>query len=189
MKAVASLLILTLIIFSSSCIPSLNPLYTNADLIADPSLTGTWLDKETEESWTFSACEKLKYALTHVDTDGRKSEYEARLFKMEGQLFLDIVPMKPGFTQDEFYQGRFFATHTFVHVVSTQPTVQISYMEPRWLKDFLTANPNAIRHERVNGEILLTASTKETQKFILAHMNTREAFSASAELSRKRGGS
>ena len=189
MKAVATSLFLTIVIFASSCVSSLNPLYSDADLIADPSLIGTWVDKESGESWTFSNCEKLKYSLIHVDSDGLQSEYDARLLKLEDKLFLDIVPVKSGANQTELYQGLFFATHTFVHVVATQSTVQVSYMEPRWLKDFLAQNPNAIRHERINGEIVLTASTKEMQKFVLAHMNTREAFSGPGELARKRGGS
>jgi hypothetical protein len=189
MKSSTATFILIIVLFASSCVPSMNPLYTDADLTMDPTLVGTWIDKETGETWTFSNCEKLKYAVAHVDSDGRKSEYDARLVKLEDKLFLDIVPIKSGSAQNEFHQGLSFATHTFVHIVAAQSTVQISYMEPRWLKDFLAENSNAIRHEKINGDILLTSSPKETQRFILAHLNTREAFSTPTELSRKRGGS
>jgi hypothetical protein len=189
MKALSTSLILAIVVFAASCIPTLNPLYTEADLIMDPALVGTWVDKESGEMWTFSNTEKFKYSVIHLDSDGRKSQYDGRLVKLENKLFLDIVPIKSGSIQNEFHQGLFFATHTFVHVVSTESTVQISYMDARWLKDFLAANPEAIRHEKINGEILLTSSPKETQKFVLAHLTTREAFSAPTELSRKRGGS
>src|SRR5215211_7242181 len=164
MKTVAASLFLTIAIFTSSCVPSLNPLYTEADLTADPTLVGMWIETETGETWTFSNCEKYKYSVVHVDSDRRKSEYDARLLKLEDKLFLDLVSTKSAANQNEFHEGLSFATHTFVHVVSTQSTVQISYMEPRWLKDFLSENPNAIRHEKINGEIVLTSSTKETQK-------------------------
>jgi hypothetical protein len=160
----------------------LNPLYTEADLTTDPALVGTWEEKGTGEAWTFSNSDKFKYKLVHTDSDGRKSEYDARLVKLEGELFLDIVPIKPSLTQN-------VATHTFVHIERKDSKVHISYMEPRWLKDFLAANPDAIGHERINGEIVLTSSPKETQKFVLAHLKTREAFSGPTEFSRKRGGS
>jgi hypothetical protein len=189
MKAVATSSILILVILASSCVPSLNPFYTDTDLTSDAALVGSWIDKKAGESWTFSNCEKFKYSLVHVDSDGRKSEYDARLFKLEDKLFLDLAPVRSGSTQNEFHQGLFFPTHIFVHVVPTQSTVLISYMEPRWLKDFLTESPSAIRHEKINGEIVITSSTRETQKFLLAHMKTRGAFSAPEELTRKRGGS
>lgn len=180
--------LLIAVLLLTACIPSLHPLYTEADLTMDPTLVGTWEEKETGEAWTFSTCEKLKYKLVHTDSDGRRGEYDARLVKIEDKLFLDIVPIKPGFTQNDFYQERFIATHTFVHVIRKESTVEISHMESRWLKDFLARNPDAIRHEKLNGEIVFTSSPKETQRFVLAHLNTREAFSSPAELSRKRGG-
>lgn len=176
-------------LFTAGCVPSLNPLYTEADLITDPKLIGEWVDEEAGETWTFSNCEGHKYSLVHRNSDGRRSEYEARLVKIEEKLFLDIIPVKPGFTQDDFYKERFIATHTFVHVVTRESTAQISFMEPRWLKDHLADNPGAIRHEKIGGEIVLASSPKETQKFLLSHMNTRGAFSQPTQLIRKRGGS
>ena len=188
MRATSTSFILISVLFVAACIPSLNPLYTEADLITDPALTGTWEDKETGETWTFSNCEKLKYALVHVDPDGRRGEYDARLVKVGDKRFLDIVPVRSAIQQNDLYKDRFIATHTFIHIVSRESTVEISYMEPRWLKDFLAENPNAIRHEKFNGEIVLTSSAKETQKFLLANMTTRGAFSVATELARKRGG-
>lgn len=180
-------LILAVVILGSGCVLSLNPLYTEADLTMDLSLVGTWVDNETGETWMFSNCEKFKYTLLHSGPDGRKGEYEARLVKIDDKLFLDILPVKPRFEQNDLYRDRFIATHTFVHVVSKDSTVEISYMDPRWLKDHLAENPNAIRHEKVGGEIVLSASPKETQKFILANMNSRGAFSAPAVFVRKLG--
>jgi hypothetical protein len=188
MKTATTNFILATVIFVTSCVPSLNPLYTEADLITDPALIGTWEDKENGETWTFSNSEKLKYSLVHVDSDGRRGEYDARLVKVGEKRFLDIVPVRSTAQQNDLYKDRFIATHTFIHIVSRESTVEISYMEPRWLKDFLAENPDAIRHEKINGEIVLTSSPKETQKFVLANMTTRGAFSATTELARKRGG-
>jgi hypothetical protein len=179
-------LILFVVILGSSCVLSLNPLYTDADLTMEPSLVGTWIDNESGETWIFSNCEKFKYTLLHSEPDGRKGEYDARLVKIEDKLFLDILPVKPRFEQNDLYRDRFIATHTFVHVVSKDSTVEISYMEPRWLKDHLAENPNAIRHEKVGGEIVLSSSPKETQRFILANMNSQGAFSEPSILVRKR---
>ena len=189
MKASATSFILISVLFISACVQSLNPLYTEADLTTDPSLVGTWIDKDSGESWILSNSEKFKYSLVHIDSDGRKREYDARLVKVGDKLFLDTVPAKSRLPQSDLYRDHFVATHTFVHIVIKDSTIQISYLEPRWLKDFLAENPDAIRHSKVNGEIVLTSSPKETQRFLLAHMTTRDAFSTPSELMRKRGGS
>lgn len=188
MKSSTTSFILIFVLCTSACVHSLNPLYTEADLTTDSRLVGTWIDASTGESWTLSNGAKLKYSLVHVDTDGRKGDYDARLVRVGDALFLDIVPVKSGFAQNDSYREHFIATHTFFHVVIKESAIQISYVEPRWLKDFLAANPDAIRHEKVSGEIVLSSSPKETQKFLLGHLATRGAFSQPAELMRKRGG-
>jgi hypothetical protein len=186
MKNIAKLLTLSLFLAFTGCVPSLNPLYTERDLIYDNSLVGVWVDKETSETWAFSNGGRLEYKLLHTDEDGRNGEFSARLIKIEGKLFLDIVPIKTGFPQTDFFQSHFLTTHTFMHVVPSESTVQIAVLESRWLKDLLEGNREAIRHEKINGEIVLTASSKEMQKFLLANLTTKEAFSQPLELTRKR---
>src|SRR5688500_9927315 len=149
MKSSAASIILLLALFASACVHSLNPLYTDADLIMDSTLIGNWEEKETGESWTISSCEKLKYSLVHLDSDGRKGEYDARLVRVGDKLFLDIVPVRSAIAQNDLYRDRFIATHTFVHIVAKDSSIQISYVEPRWLKDFVAGSPSAIRHEKV----------------------------------------
>ena len=120
MRSISTSFILISALFVAACIPSLNPLYTEADLITDPALIGTWEDKETGETWTFSSCEKLKYSLVHIDSDGRKGEYDARLVKVGDKRFLDIVPVRSAIPQNDLYKDRFIATHTFIHIVSRE---------------------------------------------------------------------
>ena len=188
MKSSATSFILISILLASACVQSLNPLYTEADLTTDPSLVGTWIDKESGESWTLSNCEKFKYSLVHVDSDGLKREYDAYLVKVGDKLFLDTVPAKSSLSRNDLYRDYLIATQKFVHIVIKESSIQVAYLEPRWLKDFLAENPDAIRHNKINGEIVLTSSPKETQKFLLGHMTTRDAFSPPSEMMRKRGG-
>lgn len=189
MKNFVKLFILSCLLVYTGCVPSLNPLYENGDLIFDSSLIGNWVEKGNGETWDLSYCnEKLEYSLTHIDTNGKKGTFSARLVRVEGKTFLDIVPVDPGFTQGDFYQGHFFSTHTFVHVIKNGQSVRLSVLEPHWLKEVLAINPDAIRHQKIRGEIVLTSSPKETQKFLLANLNNREAFSEPIELTRKRNG-
>ena len=52
----------------TGCVPSLHPLYTDADLIFEPQLIGLWAVDENDETWRFEK-----------DTD--KGYNHIRLFK------------------------------------------------------------------------------------------------------------
>ncbi|MDZ7363800.1 MAG: hypothetical protein ONB46_24255 [candidate division KSB1 bacterium] len=73
-------------------------------------------------------------------------------------------------------------------VSQIEPALQLSSLEMDWLKKFIEKNPKVIRHEKINGDILLTASTPELQKFLLAHVKTEGAFGSASNLIRQTGG-
>ncbi len=185
MKNFLKLLTLSFLLMFTSCVLSLNPLYTGQDLIFDASLLGVWTDPESTETWAFTYADEKEYKLVYTDESGKKGEFTAHLFKVEGKTFLDLTPLKPTLSQNDFYKGHFLTLHTFVQITQTAPTVQISYLEPKWLKKMLAENPNAIRHEKIGDEILLTAPTGELQKFLLTHLNTEGAFAKPISFKRK----
>ena len=185
MKNFIKLLTLSFLFMLAGCVPSLNPLYTDQDLIFDSALLGVWTDKDSKETWAFTEAGEKEYKLLYTEEDGRKGEFKAHLLKIEGKTFLDLTPIRPALSQNDFYKAHFLTLHTFVQVSQTAPTVQISYLEPEWLKKIIAENPNAIRHEKIGDEILLTASTKELQKFLLKHLNTEGAFAKPISVRRK----
>jgi hypothetical protein len=185
MKKIFKFAVLGFLLICAGCVPSLNPLYTEADLIFDAALLGVWTDLEATESWAFTSSDDKEYKLVYTDESGKKGEFKARLLKIEGRSFLDLTPVKPALAENDFYKANFLPTHTFILITQPAPNAQIAYLEPEWLKSFLAKNPAAIRHERLAGEILLTASTKDLQKFLLAHLNTPGAFSKPIGIKRR----
>src|SRR5688500_7739968 len=83
--------ILGLVLIAAGCVPSLNPLYTEADVIFEPWLIGTWAEPDSTSTWEFSKAGAKKYKLVQTDSDGQKAAFEARLVKLKDQRFLDIV--------------------------------------------------------------------------------------------------
>ena len=185
MKNIFRFAILGFLLFLTGCVQSLNPLYTDDDLIFDEALLGVWTDAEATESWSFTHSSGKEYKLVYTDENGKKGEFKAHLLKIDGKTFLDLTPVKPALAQNDFYKANLLTTHTFVLVTQTAPNAQIAYLEPDWLKAFLDKNPAAVRHEKISGEILLTASTKELQKFLLTHLTTPGAFSKPIGIKRK----
>ena len=185
MKNTLKLLTLGFLLMFAGCVPSLNPLYTEQDLVFDSALLGVWTDKDSTETWELTKADEKQYKLVYTDEDGKTGEFTAHLLKADGKTFLDLAPVEPLLPQNDFYKEHFLPTHTFAQITQTAPTVQISFLEPKWLKTFLAKNPSAIRHEKAGDETLLTASTKDLQRFLLAHLNTEGAFAKPISVKRK----
>lgn len=172
-------------LFLTSCVPSLNPLYTESDLIFDSALLGAWTDDDSRESWEFTAAGENEYKLVYTDMDGKKGEFEARLLKLDKHLFLDLTPLGPSLSQNDFYAGHILNVHTFVHIIKNGTAFQMSILEPKWLKSHLEKNPGDLRHTTVDGEILITDTSKNLQKFLAKRISDTGSFSRPNTVKRK----
>ena len=189
MRIIPLLASLALMLGLTACVPSLHPLYTTEDLRYDPNLLGDWRETEGQERWQFQPVSlptgSGAYKLIHTDCEGVKGEFDVRLIIVGGQRFLDFFPAEPEARGNDFYQGHLQPVHTFAHLTQTQTELRLAYLKPEWLTEQLKANPDALRHERVNGEILLTAQPKELQRFLLLHLGWPGAFEEALVLTRQ----
>ena len=198
MKAKVSLLF-TLALLLPGCVPtSINPLYTPKDLIFDPALLGVWGEGDSKETWTFERPEKggdKNYTLKHTDNDGRIGEFDAHLLKLSQQMFLDLHLSDYG--GDDNFKGNMLANfamiirpgHLFLKVDQVGPVLQMRLISLETLETLLKKNPKAVRHERImwgeEGRLVLTAKTRELQRFILKHMNDEKFFGNATELEKR----
>ncbi|MBV6474059.1 MAG: hypothetical protein JPMHGGIA_02361 [Saprospiraceae bacterium] len=159
----------------TGCIPSLNPLYTEKDLVFLPELLGTWTDPKSNEIWTFDKKSKTEYVLTHADSNYR-ANFRAHLVKIGETIFLDLFPVKQD-AGDYLYQMHVFPVHTFSKLTTSKDQVTIAMLDLAWLEEGLDSNELAIEHAKANGTTLLTASTEELQAFMLKYANDAAAFS------------
>jgi len=178
MKKTLPLLLVMALMLTSACIPCLHPLYLDKDLIFDPALIGTWSEKDSKETWQFTKVDDETYRLVYTNNEGRVGTFRAHLLKLGKERFLDIYPEGTKEKLNELYDLLRLPAHTFFHVPEIQPELKMSCMEGDWLKNFLKKNPDAIRHEIIEDDlVVLTASTSELQAFILAHLEDEGAFS------------
>jgi len=176
---------LGLLLVMTGCIPTLHPLYTEADLIFDPSLVGEWTGKDGKETWTFTKSTEKEYKLLYVDEDGKKGEFDVNLLKVKDNQFLDFFPLEPSLKENDFYKAHLLPVHTFMRVQQIEPTLQLVMLKLDWLEKFLKENPGAIRHEKEGNRILITAQPKELQAFLIKHEKTADAWSESDPLTRR----
>ena len=183
--AVASLVVMVAL---AGCVPSLHPFYTNADLVLEPKLEGTWKEPDTAATWSITRAADRgagAYVIVQNDADGKRGEFIGRLAKVEGKLFLDITPAEPQIERaSDFYKMQLMPVHMIISIQQVEPTLKATMLDVEWMKKFVQASPGAISHEIVNDNVVLTASTKELQQFFLKHLATPGAYGEAMELTR-----
>jgi len=197
------LLFYSLAAILGGCVPvmSLHPLYTEEDVLFEEKLLGTWVDDPNNPTttWEFKQPdESVKaYQLIYLDKEDKKGLFDVYLVKLESEFFLDLYPSQLPCGQIDdpekvvWLYNVFFLlpVHTFIRVDSVDPRLKMILTDDDDMKKLLDEDPNAVRHEVVegyDGKIMLTASTKELQAFVLKYADDGRVFSNEIILSRKK---
>ena len=167
-----------------ACVPSLHPLYTEKDLIADPALLGIWTGEDEKERWRFTQDGPTAYKLVYIDKESRDSEFSIHILKLGGATFLDFYPGDVKIPQNDFFKAHLLRAHLFLRVTLTSDSLQMSLMKPDWLLNTLKEKPGLIKHEIVEDRVILTAPTGDLQKFIIDNLKTKDVFTEPVKLKR-----
>jgi hypothetical protein len=164
----------------AACIPSVNPFYTEKDVVLDPNLLGEWQEKDNAnnpEIWKFEQSTNNAFDLT-VTEEGKTGKFRAHLFKLKQERFLDLIPTECNFATNQAYLVGFsvFPGHLLMRVGQTDPELQIAVCDYDWLGKFLQKNPKALGHHMEDENMVLTADTRDLQKFVMNHLGTNQLF-------------
>ena len=195
-----------LAVLLGGCVPlfSLHPLYTEKDVVFKQELVGVWADpNDPESTWEFKRKGESKGAyqlIVHLE-DEAKGLFDAHLVNLKGKLFLDVFPAEEGFeetmeslekaTKDpnsNVWAANFFflvPVHTFIKVDLTESTLKMQLTDDELMEKLLEQDPNAVKHAVLDeNRIVLTASTKELQAFVLKYADGEKLFEEPGVLKR-----
>jgi hypothetical protein len=171
------------------CVPvmSLHPLYTEKDVIFEEKLLGKWVDdpNSPETIWQFNRCEEPNnaYSLVFSDEEGQKGSFVAHLVRLKNTLFLDVYPSEPPWEIEdpnkvELPYNSFFLipVHTFIKINFSGPQLKMRLTNKDEMERLLEDEPNAVKHTFIEDRLILTAPTKELQKFILKYADDERVF-------------
>ena len=175
-------------ILASACIPSVNSFYTEKDVVSDPRLIGQWQEKDNTnnpEIWKFEQTNNT-LKLTVVE-QGKTGEFAANLFKLGREQFLDLIPTDCNYAtnQADLVAFSMFPGHLLMHVTQIEPELSLAFFDFDWLDKYLKQNPKALEHHREGDRIVLTADTRDLQKFVLKHLGTNELFKEPGQMVRR----
>lgn len=196
-----------LLIFLSSCLTTLHPIFTEKDLAYDPKLIGTWKTESqgnkgravitnlaTENSLelpgNISSIKQKGYLISYQDENGATSErYIAFLARIGKHLYFDYFPADKKEDQkiDEFFAVHFVKMHTSYRVeISNDGSFEISQLDGSYVKSLIDEKKIRISHETdADDNTVITASTQELQQYLLKYGDEPSAYRSDKTIFKK----
>jgi len=187
-----------LLIFLSSCLTTLHPIFTEKDLAYDPKLIGVWntenegkkgkvtinnLAKENsvELPGNISTIKQQGYFISYQDENGKVSDqYIAFLARIGKHLYFDYFPAdkKEDRKLDDFFGVHFVRMHTSYRVeILKDGSFELSQLDGSYVKSLIDEKKIRISHETdADDNTVITASTKELQQYLLKYGDEPSAY-------------
>lgn len=125
-------------------------------------------------SGTITIQQEKSYIMRVVNKGEEEEKYVVHLVEIQGELYLDVYP-ETSFNSLGFSHN-YFPVHTFMKINLTKDRLDINFFDLDKLNKLFTSNLIRIRHENVDGTILITAQPEEMQKFLSRYSNDQSVF-------------
>jgi hypothetical protein len=177
------LLLAGMLLWLAGCSPpSLQPLFTEQDLVFEPRLTGTWADQEDKVTWVVKRSGEKSYDAL-CTADGEPHWFKLHLVQLGAYLFLDLTPKEELAFKNGFFASHWLPTHTFFRVRIDGDRLQVAALQLDYLKALVTSKKTRVG-QMVGKEVMFTGATRELQDYVLKHAEIQEAFTEPAEYHR-----
>lgn len=164
MKALTLIMAVALLpVVFLGCVSSINPLFTEYELIFDSDLLGNWSDGESQLSFTREG--DNIYTLISSD-EGEELGFETHLVQLDNNIFLDVYPLDI-LSGNYLFHATHFPVHTFFKIEIEQEQMTLSEIDSKLLDSLINDSRVDISYVRSpEGRILLTGSTKKLQDLV-----------------------
>jgi len=170
-----------LLIFLSSCLNTLYPIFTEKDIVFKAELLGNWNNNKDVVQITSLAKESgielpekisaIKDKGYLINSDDQK--YIVFLARIGKYLYFDYYPLESEVQQkaDEFYMQHMIKRHFSYRVdIINKDRFELSQLDGDFLENLIKQKKIRIRHEiDGDGSIIITAPTEELQQYILKY--------------------
>lgn len=146
-------------------VASVSPLVTNADLVNEPRLAGTW--RGPKESVVLTAIGPSTFDAVYTDEDGKIGHFEARFGRLGSYRVLDLQPNDPLPKASDAYKSLLVRAHGLIVVDSVGDVIRFRMIEGDSLKAYLKRRPQAVEHVINDDGVVLTASSTKARQFLL----------------------
>ncbi len=190
MKKFYLIILIALILTLNSCVSSLNPIYTEKDLIFIPELVGEWTetDNKSKTTWTFKKQDEKKYILNFLEDD-KLATFKGNVTKIGDYYYLDLY-LKETDTINSLYNLHIFPVHTFSRLTINGDKLNIEFFSWDWFKEKFKEGKKQLDYiESEDKQIMITSRTLDLREFMLKNVTTKEPVQGNdyiTELKRKK---
>ena len=174
-------------LFLSACIPSLQPFYTEKDLVFESSLVGSFGESEGDGVWTFTKSADREYKLT-IKNKEKSSNLTVHLFKLGRDHFIDLYAASGSLDdcpREDFFKASLIPGHLVLKVPSFSPNLALQVMDEDVIKEFLKTNKSAVPHTFVESDrLVFTGSSQQMSDFLKRISAEDKCWGKPAEFSR-----
>lgn len=170
MRLLRAVTVLSVLIVLTGCLPlSVQPFYTQDQLVFDEGLLGEWRVATANAdplTWRFSREGNQTYFLHITDNQGRTAVFHARLFKLGERQWLDILFKEhdPAIEMSDWMKMTVVPLHALLSLERQGDDLSLVFIN----YDYLEAEALGSDHMSVLGEqrVLFTGTTARTQQWL-----------------------
>ena len=111
-----------------------------------------------------------------VSHEGEVTSFRMHLAQIGDNIFMDLFPVKYGESIKKGAAMVWLPVHTFMKFELNKDMIEITQFDLDKMKDLFNRNLIRMRHENIEGTILLTASSNEIQKFLKRYASDESVF-------------
>lgn len=166
-------------LFIGCPVRSLQPLFSEKDIMYNSALVGTWADGE--DRYTFKRASDNSYqillseqkstdSVKHAEAKSDTMTFVGQLGRLGKDWFLDTYPAR------EVVDFHMLPTHMIFRLWLDGNTLRLASLEGDWVKKMIKTNRLKAQYAIANGDLILTGSTNELQKIVRGFANDDKAF-------------
>lgn len=99
----------------------------------------------------------------------------AKTGRINDDYYLDLVPIDD-LEENAFLDAHMLMVHSFSRISIDDNRLKIEFFKDSWIKELIENNQVRIKHEKVDDDVLITASNEELRKFVEKYSSDEKAF-------------
>ncbi|OGF52080.1 MAG: hypothetical protein A2044_07100 [Candidatus Firestonebacteria bacterium GWA2_43_8] len=170
--------------FFSGCYYTIEPIYTEKDIISDDAILGKWGDPNQKAKWTFTKEEKENtYSVIYLSNDGIASTFKITLVKVGKYKYLDMfVDSKTLENKNVEYKAMLLGCHFFLRYTLEKDKLMFANYALGRIEAKLKNKELDLHYFVRNGGYYFSDSTENLQKVIISLEDTKEAFESTPQV-------
>ncbi len=181
--------VLVLALFAAGCTPpSVEPFYTEKDVIRDPGFAGVWEKTDGRDRLICEEGEGKSYICDVLEKGAGAAAFQVHLMRIGSGAYADVYPEDPAIAHG-FLSAHLLPVHSFVRIDRQGDVMRISLLNVGWAKDRSAAKQLNLAHTILGDKeklLVFTAPTRDLQGLIAVAVNEPRAFTDAEEWRRAR---